>query len=401
MITCNDEVLIVDDYTIKRKYNGLDTLEFNISENSSQFRYMVNRQQLKCDNRLWLISLVRAGGKGSASVTADLDLDDWKTDLVAGSNIGYRTADEYFQMMHPVGWTVVPSGSTAKAISAPGYKTQFEIMKAYQEAFNISLHFDTLRKVLTVIAPESYQSDNKYVIEGLNANKIACNEKTSTFCTRLYPLGKDNLSIAPVNPTGESYIENHTYSDATISMIWNATDYDDPTELYNAAIAYLDRVCQPEIEYNIDMYDLAKMSSEYSWLNIGLLSIVSVKDNRRKRDLLMQVTEYEEHPLNPAKNKIKLSTRLKTTNGAIQDLNEKIKNVASGVGCGGSQTQYRIYKVERINDIQLIIHAVNTSNKDDKVANVWDIVRDDETGNTKYVNLTSGETIDFIGWEDE
>ena len=150
-----------------------------------------------------------------------------------------------------------------------------------------------------------------YFMEGLNLRKISLKSDTYDFYTRIYPIGKDD--ITPEWLTGKDYIDNFQYSSKIKAYVWKDERYTNTTSLIEDATAKLEEMSRPYKAYTAEVVDLAKASEEYKdILSYGIgdtVTLVSKKTRTREKQRIVKITEY---PESPKKNTVEISNARKT-----------------------------------------------------------------------------------------
>lgn len=81
-----------------------------------------------------------------------------------------------------------------------------------QKTFECIIIYDTIHKLVNVYSIDTLtQNKGLYISEENYIKTLKEDTKTDELITRLWVYGKDNLSIASINPTGKPYIENYSY----------------------------------------------------------------------------------------------------------------------------------------------------------------------------------------------
>ena len=150
-----------------------------------------------------------------------------------------------------------------------------------------------------------------YFMEGLNLRKISLKSDTYDFYTRIYPIGKDD--ITPEWLTGKDYIDNFQYSSKIKAYVWKDERYTNTTSLIEDATAKIEEMSRPYKAYTAEVVDLAKASEEYKdILSYGIgdtVTLVSKKTRTREKQRIVKITEY---PETPKKNTVEISNARKT-----------------------------------------------------------------------------------------
>ncbi len=191
-------------------------------------------------------------------VCGNLDLEE-----LEGVSVNVFTAvnqsiwDAAGAALQDTGWSVQSSITKVRSVQQ-FRKSPLELIKKIRDAWMCEVQFDTLNKVVT-LEDEIGTDRGVFFLYGLNLRTATKATDSYDLVTRLYPIGKDGLTIEDVNG-GVAYIENHQYSDKTISAVWEDTSYEEPDKLLEDAIEKLGDLSKPKISYTVDIRDLEKLN---------------------------------------------------------------------------------------------------------------------------------------------
>lgn len=304
-----------DDYYIKRLASGLDELCFSISIWDEQYPLIQEEASIREESqgRDPINYLVKAidGGADSASIKAQIDLDEWKSTMTVGYNSGSLTVGAIVRAVAPTGWTVSDeSGLTYSRTIDLKSATPLDVLTQCRSTFNgVTFRWDNINRVVRIINMNAGVSIGAFVTRDLNLRQNSYKGKSSGFATRLYAYGKDGLSFASING-GKPYVENHTYSNRVICAYWNDNRYTVAANLLQAAQDRLKTVAIPSRSYSCDVVDLAAVDpAKYGYLSFPLFTVVTLIDQTRSGAKIdHQVVELWEYPKHPEQNKVTLST---------------------------------------------------------------------------------------------
>lgn len=157
------------------------------------------------------------------------------------------------------GWTVQSTIDTDKVRNVQQFKkTPLQILYKIRDAWMCEIRFDTKNKVV-MFADQFGFERGAYFIEGLNLKSIRRSVDGYDFYTRIYPIGKDGMTIASING-GVPYLENHQYSEKNIMLTWEDSNYEDPYSLLEDAQAKLTDLSIPKVAYSAEVRDLQQIN---------------------------------------------------------------------------------------------------------------------------------------------
>jgi len=140
--------------------------------------------------------------------------------------------------------------------------------------------FDTSSHPWTINLEEPPTVVRAYIDYGRNMQSIEREEDVTDLVTKLYPhgakAGADQIGITSVEPSGNEYITNYTYTSEVITRHWTNQNYATEQELYDAAVELLARQSQPKYTYRVSAADMYKITGEsIDLFEIGTLVKVS------------------------------------------------------------------------------------------------------------------------------
>lgn len=321
--------IAADDYYIQHMEGGLDELHFEVTLSDPAYYALCEESRIleTTEQQTYTVKLINAGRR-TAKISCVLDLCDWQTQLYMSYKSGSRTAGAVLTSVVPSGWTVINTAVNQKKreieMDAP---TALEIVEQMQDTFGCAVRFDTASKTATLLYPEEKPLSNAYAVDTVNLRSAPeFKGKTSDLYTRLYPIGKDGLSIATVNG-GKAYVENLTYTSKIICAVWKDERYTDAESLRDDAQARVDAASQPERSWTLDIVDLNRLNSR-KWPDMGLsmFTVLRLVDSYKGFQANVQVREDKVYPYYPEKNEITVSTAAKSVQRTLKSLYRQMNN---------------------------------------------------------------------------
>lgn len=336
LITNNGAIpLKTDDYYVRELSSGLDELIFNISVWDDDYPLIQEESSIKEESDgkacFYLVKAIDAG-KNSANVKAQIDLDEWKSTMVIGYNSGSTTLPLIVNAVKPTGWTVIDeSGIVIGRTIDLEAAAPLDVLEQCRSTFKgCTFRFDNINKTITLVNINNGVNLGAFVTRDLNLKENNYKGKSTTFATRLYAYGKNNMSFESING-GKPYVEDNTYSDRTICAYWKDERYTVPQNLLTDAQAKLSEMAVPQRSFDCSVVDLAKTNPEkYSELDFVLFSIVGLIDQTRSgKKIDHMVVELWRYPYYPEKNKVVLSTVAPRLQTQVSQIIQSITNVNS------------------------------------------------------------------------
>lgn len=312
-----------------RSEDGLMSLQFDISPDHELYRYFALYGSVEYDGQRYLINGINER-KTVSTITCELDLTGLNYNVYPTYNKSTVSfASVCSEILKGTGWTIVDADlvSARRTLELTDVTT-LDILDYCQNstAYNTRYRFDTINKVIYCIKPyNNTEPTGTYFTDELNLSDMTYKGSTTSLVTRLYPYGKDNLSIASLN-NGKNYIENHSYTDKVISAIWQDERYTNKQTLLDDAKAKLAVLAVPEQSYTAKVIDLAKtLPDTYGdVLAFDLYDVVTLIDRKRKTRINYRIVEIKEYPADATLNTVTLSTVPAKVTGKLQTLQNKV-----------------------------------------------------------------------------
>lgn len=305
------------------KYNGYDTLQFEIENNHSLYQYITEEGKIEDEKNRYVVKTIDEHSS-FVTVKCELDLDDWKNEIVYEFRTTNKALSDVIAMILPNGWIVRGDGQFTKRTTVEGNQgeplsavTHLEILDAAAEAYSCVFNFDVPNKTLSCIDPTTFKPSGQFFTDELNLKSIGFVGSTSEgFATRLYAFGKKDedgnpLTFASIND-GKAYVEDHTYTDKIVCVGWSDERYSNQESLLAAAKAKLRQISFPSRSYTCDARNLNE--------DVWMYKMVTLIDRRRKSRVNHQIVEWKEYPKHALD-----SVTLSKTAGNIESHVKKLK----------------------------------------------------------------------------
>ena len=294
-----------EDVYCVHKYNGDDTLNFEIQRNNPIYAKVSEEVKIEGFSNRFIVKKIDEHSD-FVVVECELDYDDWKTLIFKDYRETNETIVNIMSDILPVGWSVnygsgvdVAKRRTVEESDGQAFRsaTSYDMLDAIASAYDVVFNFDILNKMLYIINPESYVTTGEFIMEDLNLTDLGFNGDSTGFITRLYPYGKkDELTgeyanIKSVNNNKE-YIDNFQYSSKIVCGTWVDERYTVPQNLYNAAVKKLADLSKPQRSYTCNV----KNFNEDIWL-YKVITLVDSNRETRADHRVVEFTEYKNHKL--------------------------------------------------------------------------------------------------------
>lgn len=315
-------------------YGGMKYLQFDVSIKHNLYKYLLEEARLEYDNQYYVIKGVNErSSSGVCTVNAELDLRDLQKKVYLSKKWETETFVNFSSdILSGTGWTISNAVLITKRTTTEAKdETPRELLErcCNTTSYGTCFEFDTKSKVITCIKPENNTTPSGvYFTDELNLTELTMKGRSSSLVTRLYPVGKDGLTIASVN-NGKDYIENYTYTDKVVCAVWRDERYTNAQSLKDDGEVLLDARAKPERSYTCKVVNLAKTNPEIygTILPIALYDIVSLVDRNRGSRIDHRIVELKEYPADHTLDTVTLSTVTGRISGTISSINNRIKEL--------------------------------------------------------------------------
>ena len=315
-----------DDYYIREIPGGLNEVIFNISIWDELYPLLTEEANIReGEGQLYLIKQID-GGAQAAKVVCQLDLDEWRSEMLLNYTNGSATVNQTISGILPNGWTIQDRALLNIRRTVEGNYTPFEVVQACQETYGVQVQFDNKTKAITLFFAENEKPLGAFATRDLNLKEINYKGKSTNFATRLYAYGKDGLSFASIND-GKPYVDDNTYSSRVICAYWKDERYEVAENLLEDAKKNLAAIAVPQRSYDCNVVDLAATNPEmYGFQDFSMFSVITLIDDSKNAHINHQVVERWNYPYYPEKNKVILSTVVPKIQSQIVQVQQQINN---------------------------------------------------------------------------
>lgn len=315
-----------DDYYIREIPGGLNEVIFNISIWDELYPLLTEEANIReGEGQLYLIKQID-GGAQAAKVVCQLDLDEWRSEMLLNYTNGSATVNQTISGILPNGWTIQDRALLNIRRTVEGNYTPFEVVQACQETYGVQVQFDNKTKAITLFFAENEKPLGAFATRDLNLKEINYKGKSTNFATRLYAYGKDGLSFASIND-GKPYVDDNTYSSRVICAYWKDERYEVAENLLEDAKKNLASMAVPQRSYDCNVIDLAATNPEmYGFQDFSMFSVITLIDDSKNARINHQVVERWNYPYYPEKNKVILSTVVPKIQSQIVQVQQQINN---------------------------------------------------------------------------
>ncbi len=328
-----------DNFYIDHVDGGEDTLNFSVKTDADIYKHIAEENRVEFRDCYYKLKSIDAPST-YANVSCTVDLGFLKENFHKVYDSGSLTLFALLGTILPAGWTIKGYNPGISRTIHMENATDYDIAKQAMSTYSVAYEWHTKTKpavvpagdssqyeTLVILNPNDTTPSGEYLTDQLNLRRIAFKGKSTDFCTRLYPYGKDGLTIASVND-GKEYIENHQYSNDIVCGYWQDDRYTIAENLKADGEKRLDTLSVPARSYDCDVIDLAKFDPRYSDFQFAMYKVVALIDRQRHVRINHQIKKYREYPDEPQRNELVLSTVLK---GIKAQLSQAIATVQETV----------------------------------------------------------------------
>lgn len=299
-------------HSIKHVLDGCDTMTFYVNVRHPDYPMLQEECGIETEGNFWLIKKI-----SNDKIECELDFDELKQRVYFQYQSSRRTLAEVLADHLPAGWTVEGANvsSIQRTISFDAC-TDFEVIYACQNTYGVYFVWKLKEKRLIVYKPDLMQPTGEYVTSELNLKGLSYKGASTSFCTRLYCVGADGMTIEKAmvddgeggtKEYGLPYVENFSYAEKVVCAVWADNRYSIPESLYEDALVKLATMSVPERSYKCTVRDLAKKDPRYHFLDFAMHKKISLLDAERHIAVEHQIVEYVEWPDSPDNNTVTLS----------------------------------------------------------------------------------------------
>lgn len=326
-----------DDYAIHHFTSGLDEVVFSLpveDPNYPKLNEGVTTLIETTENQKYLVQKINVV-QGKASVTAPIDLSDWQIDLLFKTRADHNYIVDYgftfsgtasnalstimSRAAALFGWTqlgpIVSDDITISMLAPSPLEAVQQIKKTIPY---VVFRFSVPDKSVKMFSLENIGDISEAICVSIERNLRSYPEikaSSKDLVTRLYPVGKNNISIrgASANPyPTRSYIENtQATGGRIIAQVWRDERYTDQNALYYAATERLRCLSNPVRTWKFNVVDLKRIGNaggEEAPLQLATW-IVYMDPYQKTANPAMIIADVV-YPYYPEKNQITVSTEI-------------------------------------------------------------------------------------------
>ena len=315
-------------YPLEDPNNGKIALECYIAlatdDGRDDAEYIVKEHNLKTEEN---------GGITWVEYVCDLNVEPLKGTPIDNFAPGSVTPDQAVNLaLAGTGWKVGYCDVTRRRTAAKTYCMVFDAIEDVAKAYACEITFDSINHLVNIHQKQGADR-GVYFAEQLNLKSLEVQANSRSYVTRLYPRGKDGLTISDVND-GVPYVSNYQYSTKVIGAYWIDNRYTNAADLLADSQERLDYLSKPTQAYAAEIIDLARVSDQWSLLDFRLgdwITLVSESTGVREQQRIVKIDRY---PDEPEKSTCELANRL----ASLDDIILRVSDAADAVDAATDST---------------------------------------------------------------
>lgn len=353
-----DTLTDTKDLKIEYVLSGEDLLEFSLSISDEKINLLEEEGYIRTKDNEYVIKAIDPSDNFKR-FSCNINVEALVGKAIASFDTSNNNVNDTIRLaIAGTGWILADNNITKRRTVRLTNTNALEVLKEVRKVFRVDIRYDAINKIIYVY--EQFGEDRGvYFSDELNLKSFSIPSDTYDYATRLYPKGKDGLTIASIN-NGKEYIENFQYSNKVLELIWEDNRYTDVNSLKEDAEVKLDELSKPKRTYQASISDLAKQSEEYNFLDFFLGDTITLLSKQEKFRDKQRIVKYIQYPDDPSQNSCELGNT-KLTFEELQKENEAKNNTIDAITSSNETVEGS--KVENL-------PAENITNLDVEVAKI-------------------------------
>ena len=285
--------------------DGFNTLSFKLPLTDENLALVDEEYYVETDDYSYVIKEINLRKNDFICIYCNPNLEDLKYNLVSvydAFDINIEQAINKLFTQTQCGWTLQYNSTLHrdKVEYKEEKKSALELLEQIKADYNLEYWYDTKNKILKVY--DSMGGDRgTYFSNEIRLKLLNQQGNTYDYITVIYPIGKDGITIGPVN-NGSNILENYQYSNKYKAIFWVQDDIEHMDQLKMAAQAYLDYYSMPIVSYNLELSALP----EETQLGDNIILVDKIKRTKQRQ----RVVKLIKYPYTPEKDKVELSNQI-------------------------------------------------------------------------------------------
>ena len=323
-----DTLTDTKDLKIEYVLSGEDLLEFSLSISDEKINLLEEEGYIRNKDNEYVIKAIDPSDNFKR-FSCNINVEALVGKAIASFDTSNNNVNDTIRLaIAGTGWILADNNITKRRTVRLTNTNALEVLKEVRKVFRVDIRYDAINKIIYVY--EQFGEDRGvYFSDELNLKSFSIPSDTYDYATRLYPKGKDGLTIASIN-NGKEYIENFQYSNKVLELIWEDNRYTDVNSLKEDAEVKLDELSKPKRTYQASISDLAKQSEEYNFLDFFLGDTITLLSKQEKFRDKQRIVKYIQYPDDPSQNSCELGNTTLTFE-ELQKENEAKNNTIDAI----------------------------------------------------------------------
>ena len=319
---------------LEREINQLDTFSFLYPITDPIHSSILEECYIRTKDNEYVVKEVNFSDENFDEYVCKVNIEDISgKDVSHFETVGQDCSVSVDLALAGTGWTIESCDVTKKRTVSKNNCTAYDVLQEIQSAYGCEMYFDAINKKVNIYQ-QMGTDKGAYFIDQLNLKSVNQQRNSYDYVTRLIPIGKDGLDITSVNG-GKNYIENYQYSSKILTAFWEDNQYTAVLDLLEDATTRLEYLSEPLKSYSASVYDLAKISSQYSILDYSLGDSITLLNKDRGIKDKQRIVKTVDYPDQPEKNTVEIANKIPSIDGLIvrfQDTSDTVDSVTSTDG---------------------------------------------------------------------
>jgi len=238
--------------------------------------------------------------------------------------VGVTVAEILPFLLAGTGWTPYQAVATSRrSLRWAGGCNRLEALRELERIFQVEVVWNTSVRTVSVQLAGGVDY-GLYALRGKNLTKFEVETSAADLVHRLYPRGKDGLTIAEVNQ-GKPYLEVSSPYSPPPSAVLVVEGLTTPQSLMEFALQEFAALQLPRISYSCRMVDLSAPPGEVERLRLG--DRVTVYDEDSGRHFTARVVRLRYHVEEPWRSEIELSTAQRNLLESVGEIRRRVTHL--------------------------------------------------------------------------
>lgn len=341
------------DIFLNQEVQGIDELSFCIAYDDENYNFVKNEVMIQMFDTVYIIREINVN---KSTLVADIFCEAIWYDIAYGEPLetydwsGKNVREILSDILKTSGWRVGKVDDFRhSSLHLDTDTNRLSAIRKLETKVGGELIFDTQNKIVSLVK-ENIVHTGASIMHDKNADNIQANYDTRELVTKIYPYGKEGLTIAEAN-NGLNFLENYSYTKKVRVQVISDERYTNPYELKEMCERALVELSKPRASYTITMKDISEMSGlEHEKFFIG--GLVRVYDKELGLDVTTRIMKWKYNVSDPANSDMNLEYKAKS-----------ISELLTGVDNGTTQFESETSS-DNVGNLSVYNHLLNSRAED-------------------------------------